>query len=160
MNVIFGTLAALGFTAALGVHIAALLGIPIQDLVPQVWALHVGIFVVFIPTIIHLRRTTEESDPLAMFRGMPVATVVTLAVLFVYAFLNFFISLPATGGATADIRDGQYILHRKGTVVREMSRTEYDAARAAQLRGFSGHWLVFYGLPAAVFLFRRPRGAA
>jgi hypothetical protein len=160
MQIFFGTLAVLGFVAAFGVHVAALLGLPIQDRVPQVWALHVGIFVVFIPAVFYLKKDTAANDPLALFRGTPPWTVVALLALFLYAFINFFVSLSATGGATPDIRDGQYVLHRKGQVVRQLSEAEYSAGRAAEVRLFSGHWLLFYAMPAAVFLVRRRHSEA
>lgn len=160
MQLTFGVLAALGFFAALGVHVAALLGLPVQDQLPHVWALHVGIFVVFLPAVLYLKKNSASNDPLALFRGMPAWVVVAILALFLYAFINFFVSLSATGGATSDIRDGQYVLQNKGRVLREITEAEYIAGRAAEVRLFSGHWLLFYALPAAVFLLRRPRSEA
>lgn len=155
MRILFGSLAALGFFAASGVHVAALLGHPVQDAFPMVWLLHLGIFIVFIPAIFFLRRDGSPNDPLGFFRSLPPFAVTTLLVLFVYAFFNFFVALSATGATTPAIRDGRYVLQQKGRVVREISPAEYAAGRAAQARGFSGHWMIFYAVPAAIFLFRR-----
>ena len=154
----FGTLALLGFLAALGVHVAALLGLPVQDQFPQIWVLHVGVFVVFIPAFFHLKKHTEKGDPLGHFRGMPAWAVVVLLALFLYLFLNFSVLRPAPGEGTPDIRNGQYVLHKRGHVLREISQAEYRAGRAAEARLFSGHWLLFYALSAAVFLVRSKRG--
>lgn len=155
MRLIFGTLAALGFLMSLGVHVAALAGLPVQDQLPQVWALHVGIFAVFVPAVFHLRKHTDANDPLALFRGLPSWAVFAVLTLFIYAFINFFVALSATGGATPDVRDGRYVLQKKGHIVREINEAEYRAVRAAEVRLFSGHWLLFYAIPVAVFLFRR-----
>ena len=158
MQLVFGTLATLGFLAALGVHVGALLGMPVQDQIPQVWVLHVGVFVVFIPAFFHLKKHTEKGDPLGYFRRMPAWAVVLLLALFLYLFLNFSVLRSAPGEGTPDIRNGQYVLHKKGHVLREISQAEYRAGRAAEARLSSGHWLLFYALSAAVFLVRSKRG--
>ena len=155
MRFLFGTLSALGFLAALAVHAFALSGIAVQDIWPTVWALHIGVFVVFIPAAFYLRKHSDENDPVALFRGLPTWAGLALVALFVYAFLNFFVSLSKTAGATPELRDGRYVLHNKGSVVREITKEEYTAGRAAQARLFSGHWLLFYSIPVGVFLLLR-----
>ncbi|MGO4703257.1 hypothetical protein [Dyella sp. 2RAB6] len=49
-----------------------------------------------------------------------------------------------------------------GQLIREISATEYAGFKAEEVRGFSGHWMVFYFVPAAYFLFDlgRRRGEA
>jgi len=49
LRYVFAGLALAGFIAALCTHVAALRGIDLSAAHPQVWSLHVGIFVVFLP---------------------------------------------------------------------------------------------------------------
>jgi drug/metabolite transporter (DMT)-like permease len=151
-----GLIAAAGLVASLGVHGLALLGVPLQDEVPGVWLLHAGIFVVFAPVVFYLRRKAEGDDPMGIFKGMRPWASVALVVLGIYAFLNFFMAMSSLGEGSAELRDGKYVLQNKGRLIREISASEYKANRAATLRAFSGHWMLFYAVPCFVFLFRRP----
>ena len=155
MNSLFGALAAFGFALSAAVHAAALFGVPVQDVIPFVLSLHVGIFIVLIPAIFAMRRATDKGDPFALLRGMPRWTVGIFALLFVYAFTNFFAFTGASAGSP-EIRDGQYVLMRKGKVIRTITAQEYVQGRANTLRVFSGHWMFFYAVSAAVLLVRRP----
>jgi len=56
-----------------------------------------------------------------------------------------------------DVRDGKYVLHNHGQVIRELSENEYEWQKAYILRGFSGHWMAFYLVPAIVFWYRGKR---
>jgi len=119
-------LAILGFALSLLVHMSAWAGIA----PPKVaWGLHVGIFVVWIPTVFVSQPLTRDFKgrefwPAAL-RGAPAWTPTALKGLLIYALLNF----------------GLFILQQgKGH--------RPDEALAA--RGFSGHWLMFYGAAAAV----------
>jgi hypothetical protein len=43
-----------------------------------------------------------------------------------------------------------------GKLIREITATQFAAFKANEVRGFSGHWMVFYFVPAAYFLFWKP----
>lgn len=85
------------------------------------WPLHVGIFVVWLPAVLVAQRLSKEFPQKDMWkatlRGCPPWMRKTLYILFVYAFLGFFafIALDASSGK-----------------------------EASTVRGFSGHWLIFY----------------
>jgi hypothetical protein len=49
-----------------------------------------------------------------------------------------------------DIIDGKYVLENHGTLIRELSEVEYFKLRANEIRGFSGHWMVFYSLSMGI----------
>jgi hypothetical protein len=55
-------------------------------------------------------------------------------------------------GGSPTIRDGQYLLLEHGKLIRELTASEYRALQTNEVRGFSGHWLVFFFVPAAYFL--------
>jgi hypothetical protein len=62
--------------------------------------------------------------------------------LFVYAVVNFALFFLQVSG-TPSVRGSQYIVNNHGHV-REISEEEYHHLRAMEIRGFSGHWMVFY----------------
>lgn len=76
-----------------------------------------------------------------------------VAILFAYAFMNFGLFMEATDGGSPQRSQNGYVLNSHGTVIRALTKVEYDAYRVNELRGFSGHWLLFYALPAFFFLF-------
>lgn len=49
-----------------------------------------------------------------------------------------------------EIQDGQYILQNHGKLIRTITEQEYHHYKANEVRGFSGHWLIFYGFSAAL----------
>lgn len=152
------------------VHLLSLADIAITDKVPLVWILHLGIFVVWIPTILDLRKNEElkayqqsrlqnKANPLdflkIIFRQTPTWLTVIAIGGFFYAGINFMLFMNVQTGVPA-IKDGQYILHNHGQFIKNITEQEYYHLKANEIRGFSGHWLAFYGIAAAVlFPFKR-----
>jgi hypothetical protein len=163
MNKIFFKIASVGFALGLLVHLISLSGIYIGDKVPFVWLLHVGIFVVFIPAIFYLNSNEEMKELKAkrrqnpirvykiVFKNAPVAFKIILAFIFVYAMLNFMFFMQQSEGGGPGISGGKYVLENHGTIIRELSQAEYFKFKANELRGFSGHWLIFYSFAMAIF---------
>ena len=71
----------------------------------------------------------------------------------IYAALNFALFNYNSEGGSPDIRDGHYVLHDHGKIIRELSEDEYHIQKAYVARGFSGHWMLFYLMPALYFGF-------
>lgn len=156
MKFTLGLLSLLGFSLSLVVHGLALFGIDVQTHVPEVWALHVGIFVVFIPMVLQLNSGESKSNPLAMFSGLPAWAVASMFVLMGYVVINFFVSLgPSMVEGDPKLYEGAFALVKKGTFIRYISETEYHSRLANIARGFSGHWLIFYFVPFTHFWLRR-----
>jgi hypothetical protein len=159
---LFGSIALIGLLLSLAVHLSALLhwGPPPQ--MASYEFLHLGIFVVFVPMIFLMRREPGGgrvgwTQLKAMFPGW---MLVLLVAVMVYAALNFALFIMGTEGGSAMLRDGRYVLSEHGRVIREITREEYLGFEANVVRGFSGHWLVFYFVAAAYYLLRRPQGGA
>jgi hypothetical protein len=80
-------------------------------------------------------------------------------VLFFYAIINFilFLGIAWANGHLRVWRDRQtyYAMGRMGNN-REISREEYLRHGVHELRGFSGHWMLFFALPGLFFLYLRP----
>jgi len=120
-------LALVGLALSLRVHANAWQGVAPPK---GAWALHVGIFIVWLPAILALRplnRDVKSGDAWRVaLRGAPAWTPVVLQCLTVYAVANFGLFM--------------YQSPPRGT--------SPDEALVA--RGFSGHWLLFYGAGAAM----------
>jgi len=93
-----------------------------------VWALHIGIFVVWIPTVLLARRFTRGVNRKDFWKialiGCPKWMRQALYVIFGYAILNFLYFFAMTVNRPPS---------RGGDTPPEV------------VRGFSGHWMVFYG---------------
>jgi hypothetical protein len=154
-----GFAALAGFLVSLCVHVAALFGVVALIQMQWIWWLHVGIFVVFFPFVMNYRKAFPKKPGLAELRASFPDWVVALGLCaFVYALVNFALFLGKTGGGNPMLRDGQYLLMSHGRLIRELSSSEYNALKVNEVRGFSGHWLLFYFMPMAYFLLRRSTG--
>lgn len=155
MNSFFGYSALAGFALALLVHLASISGIDVHSEIPIVWALHVGVFIVFVPMVFQLITSNSAVDRFMLLRGMPVWSIVVIAILIIYAFLNFFLAFSGAAEGFPAVQNGAFVLEQKGRLVRIISEAEYHSRQASVLRGFSGHWLIFYFVPFAHFVLRR-----
>lgn len=152
--------AATGWSLGLIVHLTALIGdYDIGRSIPFVWVLHLGILVVWLPTILEFQKNQElrtlksKLNPIAFFRIIFKDTPTWLSVIaiagFVYMVVNFQLFMGSQPGVP-ELQDGQYILHDHGQLIKTITKQEYDHYLANQMRGFSGHWIGFYGIAAAV----------
>ena len=79
--------------------------------------------------------------------------VITIAGFF-YAIINFMLFIASRLGSP-DIQNGQYVLQNHGQLIKTLTEREYHHYKANELRGFSGHWIAFYGIAtAALFPFK------
>src|SRR2546428_7537833 len=122
-------LAVAGFLASLLVHFLALLGLP-SPFGSATWFLHIGIFVVWLPTVFVAQRLGKGSKQAdlwkAVFRGCPAWVRSGAYVVGAYAVVNFVLFIIQT--------------------------TAYPKNKVPELieyRGFSGHWMAFYYIGAA-----------
>lgn len=115
-----------GLGASILVHLTAAVGLP-NPFGRAAWGLHGGIFVVGLPTFLAARRMPRPVDRKdfwrVLLRGCPSWAMRGLYGLFAYAIVNF---LLFAAGLLGDAND-----------------------EAVKLRGFSGHWMVFYAAAAA-----------
>ena len=161
LNRAFGVAALAGLLVSLCVNVAALLGVVALLQLPWIWALHFGIFLVFGPFVLDYRKAFPRKPALAELRARFPDWVMALGLgVFLYALANFALFMGKTGGGNPVLRDGQYLLLSHGRLIRELSSSEYDGLRLNEVRGFSGHWLLFYFVPMAYFLLRRGTGEA
>jgi hypothetical protein len=160
----FSLFAFLGFGISLVVHLLTFLGLNLSERAPWIWLLHVGMFVFFIPLVFsRFNRSSRNSRSdfwQRFFAPMPRWARALVKGLFVYVPINFLLFFALSYDGTPDINNGKYILRRGGrgetlVVVREISKEEYDLRQDRVVRGFSGHWMIFYIAPALYFWFPR-----
>jgi hypothetical protein len=164
LRLFVGITATLGFLAALLVHGATYAGVDVLQRYPAAWLLHVGCFVVFIPLLFSLwsdNRLSRRIDE--MFTDHPRWVLRLVIAVAIYAAVNFVLFFLLTGGGTAEIRNGEFVLLNHGKLIRHLTEAEYHRQQIYEARGFSGHWLVFYLFPALYFLVplapKRPSGS-
>ena len=155
-----GVVALAGFLLSLVVHVQALMGMDVASSIPSVWFLHVGIFVVFLPFVLLSRKDFASNGSLfGMAKGLPLWVAMLGGGIFFYALVNFALFMVHTEGGNPTFENGKYLLMEHGKLIREITAAEYSAFKVNEVRGFSGHWLVFYFVPAAYFLFWRAPSA-
>ena len=157
-------IAVVGWTLGLTVHLSSLADYDVGEKFPFVWILYIGIFVVWLPTILELRKNEalkeyqksgmlNRMNPVGFYKIIFKNTPTWLAGIGIgglfYAFINFALFIASQHG-TPDIKDEHYVLQSHGQLVKILTEQEYHHYKANEVRGFSGHWLAFYGLSAAV----------
>ena len=128
----FAILSCLGLALSLWVHIGALLG---KRVAPSAffWGLHVGIFVVWIPSILVAKKLVgglnRQDFWKIVLKGSPTWVRYFIYLFLGYAVVNFiiFMTNAPSGGGGPD-------------------------PPAVVWRGFSGHWMAFYSASLAILL--------
>ncbi len=128
---ILATIAAAGFLASLVCHIMSWTNNQ-PALGRSVFLLHAGIFAVWIPLVIFANRTMPRpggGNLEHLLAELPKWLRRALSCLFVYAVLNFVYFIFCT-----------------------QKYPKHGVPFSLELRGFSGHWMMFYGMAAAGFV--------
>lgn len=145
---------------AITVHAISLMDYNVQSIFPQIWFLHIGVAILAFPILFRLASNAEYSklkesgeleklNPVKLFRKVfiNVPRWIKLLALFgvIYAIINFILFVQSQPG-TPEFTDGQYILQNNEKFLRVITEQEYHHYQANILRGFSGHWIAFYGI--------------
>jgi hypothetical protein len=148
-------IAIFGLIASVITHLSTFFGINPQRVFPAVWVLHGLIFVVWIPVVFSCKKSCTKENrkdywKIAM-RNAPRWMKVLSAALFAYAFFNFFFTIFVLNeGGSPTEQDGKKVLCNHGKVIRELTDKAYEAHEAYTVRGFSGHWMIFYAIGMTV----------
>ena len=137
----------LGFGVSLAVHISTFFDIYISG----IWILHIGLFFVWIPVfLVSQSRGLTSSNFFGRSSWIPGWGQGLLILACLYGLINF-----ANAPSKQPYEfNGKYMIQRDGTNY-EISKQEYNHIQALILRGFSGHWMMFY-LASALYLFYLP----
>jgi hypothetical protein len=133
-------LAMIGLLLSVAAHLASIVGLPIPG-GNIVWSLHIGIFVVWLPAVLVGSRINHGRPRKELWKnvlsGCPAWMRYAGYALFAYAVANFIWFIVTTRSGTSAQGDPPL----------------------SEIRGFSGHWMVFYGTAFAILLsaYRNPR---
>lgn len=147
-----------GWTLALAVHLTAAIGhYDLSEAFPGIFVLHLGIFVVWLPTLFDLYRREAllharkpRRFPLTLvIQNTPKWLIAAMVMCIVYAVVNWVWSMGSMQ-VGAHFENGVYSIQHHGQIMRVITEAEYHEAQANATRGISGHWLLFYGLAATI----------
>jgi hypothetical protein len=153
-----------GWTLSVAAHLMSLANIDVRDVIPYISLLQVGIFIVWIPVVLDLRRSEKlkgdlasneggnpgSTDPIKeLFRRAPRWMAILAIAGIIYGVVNFALDFFSEQGEAA-IRNGHYVLENHGNFIRNTTEQEYLHVKAAHVRFFSGGWIGFYGIAAAM----------
>jgi hypothetical protein len=165
MRRLIAIVAFVGFALSIAVHGATFLGVDLMEKSPLVWGLHFGIFPLAILMALTIR--VEEKDFYGFFRKfstwkgfvgpMPPWAKYVVYFLLAYDFINFGLFFFLSGGGTPELRDGKYVLHDHGRIIKELTEQQYHLQNAYILRLFSGAWMFFYIIYGLYFWFPKQK---
>jgi hypothetical protein len=140
------TIGAISLVAAAALHVATFFPLNGAYLGVGQWVLVIPMIVVFGGAILvgTARRPRIEIPD----RGPGLAVAVAILALFVYAGINFFVTLLPGQPVSAD---GSYYFNVHGSRL-PISREQYEEALRLQVRLFTGHMLMFTGAGTALLL--------
>lgn len=143
-----------GFVASVAIHVASFF-FNITDRFPTIFWLHIVILPIFLFAMV-VSRSQWRERPTTWRKALPYAPRwlrILTVVCFIYAGVNFAIFMAYTLEGSPERRDdGTFIVENHGQFVREIDEAEYHRLQAFVARGFSGHWMLFYTVSAAMLL--------
>jgi hypothetical protein len=151
-------LAGLGLIASFAVHLAAYFSMRVLAETETVFVLHVLCLLLCFLTFPFSRRMEKlwgsRASGTEKWKGRKL-----LHVLGGYALINFLLFLGiclAKGEMRVWEKDGRYYAKGGAVVEREITREAYLNHQLRAVRGFSGHWMMFFAWPGLFFLNLRP----
>jgi hypothetical protein len=143
-------LSALGLVVSLGIHLYTFLpGCGVE--MKHVWPMHICFIPLFI-IVMQKRNRDSLGNPKSFTPANAPQWMNRVAtVLLIYIIVNFGMLIVHSTDGSAAIIDGKYVRENHGRDIVEISEVEYHRLQAYIVRGFSGHWLIFYYLPAVTF---------
>lgn len=156
-NTVFFLLAITGWLTSLYIHLnAAIEHKDVTNGTPYMIILHLGVFIVFGTAILHARKKDGfKTDPQTakrtaalnikkLFKSTPVWLKVIAGISFIYAFVNFFLFLES-GQKIVDEPTTEELLRNVEDTLNEEKPEDF-----LMIRMFSGHWMAFYSVAAAI----------
>jgi hypothetical protein len=153
-------LAWFGLGASVLVHVVSFFGVSLFE---QFVFLHFGVFVLGIPAVFS-RRKVPGWPPGAAWRalldGAPSWAGRALQIAWVYFALNMVALFILGEGGSPDVRDGRFILHNHGQLIRELTESEYRWQLSHVSRMFSAGWALAYTFLVVWYSARRSTATA
>ncbi|WP_448362705.1 hypothetical protein [Flavobacterium sp.] len=157
-------LSLIGWSITASIVLLTLFKINLVEIFPFLFILFIGVFVVFIPSVLYAKNNekimeykydnntllSSNSVPLIpFFENTPNWILGILGLSFLTAIICFSKSLNLEG--TAEIINGKFFLTNRGTLIREIAKSEYENIKLQNIRGFFGMAMLFYSIPILVY---------
>ena len=153
--IVFVLLAALGLLISIAANVSTFFGVEPMHRWPDLWLLHLGVFVVFIPAI-SVQSQYRNETPFRwrdVFGGVPAWLRWLLVWLIVYAPVSAlaFVIVCGSGGPSKE-PDGTYAMTSHGRILRTLTANEYHRASGYEFRFMSSWWIAFYSISLALLV--------
>jgi hypothetical protein len=170
MGTFFGLIALVVFVMSALVHLLTFVpGAPVS--MHWTWPLHLAAMVVFGlmclqgPLLVgralvnrgsfmqRLRESQNRDRKMraAVFSSVPRYLIVACIAIFVYAMINLALFATKISDGSPVEKNGKFFLEQHGKQIREIDQAEFRRLEALEVRGFSGHWMLFSLVPAVYF---------
>jgi hypothetical protein len=161
-----GWLAVAAFSISAALHLSTFLPAPPFSAFSMMWV-HLVVMLVFLTAVFAVRprgpRPTfglfpwrREGGSWAFWRPVPVAVRALAVVLFLYAGVNFVLFTQRAPQGSMRMVNGQPVLTTREGRSHVMTPEEYQRYGVSTQRAFSGHWMVFSLVAAALLLYVHP----
>lgn len=149
-----------GLGASVLVHAASFFGVSLFE---QLGFLHFGVFVLGIPAVfsrknrqVRMNWRSPRESLRTLLDGAPPWAGRVLVLAWIYFALNMVALFVLGEGGTPEARDGRFILHNHGRLIRELTEAEYRWQLSHVSRMFSAGWALAYTF--FLFWYWVPRG--
>lgn len=150
-----------GFVLSLLVHLLSLFGVDVASIFKPVWFLHFGLFLIIPLVIFFEQKALKTRSKLAWAKlALPKRISLSRKLIQVYAVVSFVIFMFLSEGGAPNIKDGKYILHNHGKLIRELTQDEYKTFIVNEMRFFSTFWIFFYYESFVQLRFRKEKKEA
>lgn len=133
----------------------------------RVFYMHLIVLITFASMLFSYKkfRNSEEGNntifnrldsSLKTIKAIPIPFVLIGGFFLIYASINFQLFWGSMEGGSPTFDNGSYYLHNHGTKIRDLTEYEYLRFQAYEVRGFSGHWMIFSLIPT-IFYFNIAR---
>ena len=121
---------------------------------PVIWLLHLGLFVVCIPFLFSVMKTARAGLIRSWWSVFPWWAIGVIMAAMIYTGANATFSLvePYKQGKP-EIQNGEFVLVSRDKTIHAISEQEYYLRKNYNIRGFSGHWILFYLIATLYFWF-------
>lgn len=158
------TLSLIGWSLTTIIVLLTLFKINLVEKFPFLFILFAGIFIVFIPCVLYAKNHekimeyeydnntifSSGSVPLIpFFENVPNWLLGILGLSFITAIICLSKSFNIEG--TGQIINDKYFLTNQGSVIKEITKIEYEKNKILDIRGFFGLAMLFYAIPILVY---------
>jgi hypothetical protein len=151
-------MAVVGWGAAVVIHSFTLVGVDVAFFVPFLGLLHVGVFAVWLPAVLKMRRAKVLHQKKAIagqpthwdhvYKQAPDWLRIVAVASMTYALLN--LTSFSTPSKSTGEENGHYYTHNREKERQPISAQAYHHLQANNMRRYSGNWLAFYGMAMAI----------